>query len=164
MAMGDMSDLPNFKRNWVRRIGLLRVATVAVVVVLAAIAFGFSEMNEALSLSFTGTPGPALIGAPYTVQVTLKNDESEKSMIVTLQAVIVSGPNKCISAQKNLTMSHPITVNVPPSSTVSTTLNFDSINAPCEMLAAGVKAFMKCKIGDKESSTTLDTGLSLQIL
>ena len=161
--MGDMSDLPNFKRSWLRRLGILRVTVVAAAVILAALAIGFSDavVGQGLSLKFPKAE-PAMIGAPYTLHAVIKNEE-EQTVRLEVQGVLYAATSACVEMGKHLTMSNPILINVAPNATVTALLNFDAVNAPCEM-AAGVKAFVNGEVDSKRFSTTQDAGISIQIL
>lgn len=161
--MGDMSDLPNFHRSLLRRMGGARVVGAVLFLILSAIAWGFAEgLGQGLSVRFKGGDMPATIGAPYTLTAVVKNDE-EKSVRVDLQAVMYARGGNCVDPGKHLTMSHPIVVNVPPNGSATTLLNFDQVTAPCAM-SVGVKAFVNGEIDRKRFSITQDSGLSLKIL
>ncbi len=160
--MGDMSDLPNFKHSWVRRVGLVRLAVVVIVVLTAAIAFGFAQVipGQNLSLRLVANDRAAQIGSPYTVQAIVKNDDSQTAR-VEVQGVLYAAASSCLEHGKHLTMSTPVTLNVGPNATVSTELHFD-VAAPCDM-SAGLKAFVNGSIDGKRFSATLDSALLIEI-
>jgi hypothetical protein len=160
--MGDMSDLPNFKRSWIRRVGIVRLAVVVMVIVTAAIAFGSAQTipGQNLSLRLVANDAPAQIGSPYTVQAIVKNDDAQTARL-EVQGVLYAAASSCLEHGKHLTMSTPVTLNVGPNATVTTELRFD-VAAPCNM-SAGLKAFVNGSIDSKRFSVTLDTPLLITI-
>ena len=163
--MGDMSDLPNFKHGWFWHLGRMRIVVVAVAVLMAAIAIGFSNLTvgENLFLKFSANGGPAMIGAPYTVEVAVKNSGPQTAKM-ELQGVLYALSDKaCVEKGKHLTMSNPVTINVGPDATANVTLPF-VVQSPCEMPKAGIKAFINGEVDSKRFSATQDAGLSIEIL
>ena len=161
--MGDLCDTPIFKRSLLKKLGGLKVVVIALVLILASMAWAFSEegLGAHLLLKFNSQLTSISRGDPYTLTASLKN-EAEKTMDVEIQAVLYAKESTCVEPGKHLGFSNSIKVRIVPNGTTSNDLNFDSVSVPCEM-SLGIKTFVNGAVDGKRFPLTQETNLSLHV-
>ncbi len=162
-VMGDMSDLPNLHRTWIKRLCVTRLIAVAIGIIIAAAVFGFSAENQPnISITIKPSAAPAMTGAPYTLEAVIKND-NEKTVDAQIQVAMYALESACMEKGKRISFSNPVSLKVSPNGMATAILNFDSVSATCEM-PAGVQIFFDGKMDRDRFSIQQDGNISIRIL
>ena len=148
MAMGDMSDLPNFlKRPWYRA-KRLRLLFIVVGAIIGTVAWCFSENDPSQDISVMTSVGVehVMMGSAFTLETVVKNSGS-RSAQMNLQAVLFMKAGACMDAGKRLpnSFSLPMSLTVAPNGSKTVILQFDSITAACQG-TVGVEVFAEGKM------------------
>lgn len=164
--MGDMSDLPNFKRSWWRRIGKVRLVFTVLIVLAVAITWSFSEQPVGSNLEITLLPSelPPLVGTEYRVRGRLKNN-GDKTVAAEVQLAFVAlkDEDACAKEGQNLTFSLPQRIKIAPNEILDQDFPID-VNVKCET-KVGTKIFINGVIDNTQRfSIQKDGNLTLNIL
>lgn len=126
--MGDMSDLPNFKRSWIRRVGWMRLILVVVGVLTAALVWVRGEelpSDIKLELHVLTSSDHLLIGQPIDYSLRISNDGAQTALF-DVQAAIQLIEGSCLQTGQNskkiFSLPHKISVGPNSNATVNGTL------------------------------------------
>ncbi len=147
--MGDLSDLPNFrKRPWYRRKNYFRTVVVAVGAIAGMVAWCLSADDPAEDILIVANSQPPQVqsGSPYTLETVIKNS-GERTAQIHIQLALYMKESACMEAGKRLSNSFslPMTLSISPNGSKTVMMQFDAITAPCAG-TAGVEVFADGKM------------------